>query len=214
MWLFYHKYRLRKKSSWNATLKWENGRGKKIVNCLFAIIQFTQVICRHRLFERFVMRNYIFNFYPVPVRYFWTEFSRVGSSLIFPYPIKARFPSRLIHTNCCWASCALHLEKRLNPRSLEFLSFLWTTTLSILFYQRSVYKKIIDCVRVVSKSKNRKMVVPCVKVDDQPYDDSEIVPMNYFDDSQYYSLRTKIVYTIWLEKNSESSKQILARFLR
>lgn len=141
MWLFYHKYRLRKKSSWNATLEWENGRGKKIVNCLFAIIQFTQVICRHRLFERFVMRNYIFNFYPVPVRYFWTEFSRVGSSLIFPYPIKARFPSRLIHTNCCWASCALHLEKRLNPRSLEFLSFLWTTTLSILFYQRSVYKK-------------------------------------------------------------------------
>lgn len=54
------------------------------------------------------------------------------------------------------------------------------------------------------------MVAPCV---DQTHDDSEIVPMNYLNDSQYYSLRTKIVYSIWLERNSENSKQILARFL-
>ncbi|XP_006567518.1 glutaminase liver isoform, mitochondrial isoform X3 [Apis mellifera] len=54
------------------------------------------------------------------------------------------------------------------------------------------------------------MVAPCV---DQTHDDSEIVPMNYLNDSQYYSLRTKIVYSIWLERNNENSKQILARFL-
>ncbi|XP_033303073.1 glutaminase liver isoform, mitochondrial isoform X5 [Bombus bifarius] len=58
------------------------------------------------------------------------------------------------------------------------------------------------------------IVMPCIELNDKcSMENSELVPMSSFVDPEYYSMRTKITCSMWLEKKSENSRRMLARFL-
>ncbi|KAK1133395.1 hypothetical protein K0M31_011208 [Melipona bicolor] len=64
------------------------------------------------------------------------------------------------------------------------------------------------------KDGNQSIVMPYVETDDEhSTESSALVPMGSLVDSEYYSLRTKIACSIWLEKKTENSRRMLARFL-
>ncbi|CAD1472739.1 unnamed protein product, partial [Heterotrigona itama] len=60
----------------------------------------------------------------------------------------------------------------------------------------------------------QSIVAPYVEMNDKcSTESSALVPMSSLVDSEYYSIRTKIACSIWLEKNTENSRRMLARFL-
>ncbi|XP_071859488.1 glutaminase isoform X5 [Bombus fervidus] len=64
------------------------------------------------------------------------------------------------------------------------------------------------------KDTDQNIVMPCIELNDKcSMEDSELVPMSSFVDPEYYSMRTKITCSMWLEKKSENSRRMLARFL-
>lgn len=65
------------------------------------------------------------------------------------------------------------------------------------------------------KDMDQSIVMPCIELNDKcSMENSELVPMSSFVDPEYYSMRTKITCSMWLEKKSENSRRMLARFLR
>ena len=65
------------------------------------------------------------------------------------------------------------------------------------------------------KDESQSVVVPYVKMNDKcTTESSALVSTSSLVDSEYYSIRTKVACSIWLEKNTENSKMMLARFLR
>ncbi|XP_050474425.1 glutaminase liver isoform, mitochondrial isoform X5 [Bombus huntii] len=64
------------------------------------------------------------------------------------------------------------------------------------------------------KDMDQSIVMPCIELNDKcSMENSELVPMSSFVDPEYYSMRTKITCSMWLEKKSENSRRMLARFL-
>ncbi|XP_068976598.1 glutaminase liver isoform, mitochondrial isoform X5 [Bombus flavifrons] len=64
------------------------------------------------------------------------------------------------------------------------------------------------------KDMDQSIVMPCIELNDKcSIENSELVPMSSFVDPEYYSMRTKITCSMWLEKKSENSRRMLARFL-
>lgn len=65
------------------------------------------------------------------------------------------------------------------------------------------------------KDENQSVVVPYVETNDKcSRESSALVPMSSLVDTEYYSIRTKVACSIWLEKNTENSRRMVARFLR
>ncbi|XP_012167574.2 glutaminase liver isoform, mitochondrial isoform X5 [Bombus affinis] len=64
------------------------------------------------------------------------------------------------------------------------------------------------------KNTDQSIVMPCIELNDKcSMENSELVPISSFVDPEYYSMRTKITCSMWLEKKSENSRRMLARFL-
>ncbi|CAL7939614.1 unnamed protein product [Xylocopa violacea] len=64
------------------------------------------------------------------------------------------------------------------------------------------------------KDTNESVVVPRIELDEKcSTENTELVPVNNFADAEYCSIRTKISCSMWLEKKSNDSTRMLARFL-